>query len=97
MTTPRALLRRAAATLAGLGLATAASAHPGHGDHDSLGLLATLIHPLEMHHLLWALLVAAVVGRAMVTEARSARSPLALGLLATAALAAGGLALLGRA
>ncbi|HOB94951.1 MAG TPA: hypothetical protein PK306_15650 [Aquabacterium sp.] len=75
-------------------LATAAQAHDGHGDHDALGVLATLAHPLTVQQALTALLLACVAGRVLLGGRRGA---LGYSLVAGAAAAATGLALLARA
>ncbi len=83
---------------AGLALlsTTAARAHDGHGSHDSLGVLATLAHPLDLRELLTLLLLVCVAGRVFTLGAFRARSPLALALVAGAAVSATGLAVLAR-
>lgn len=93
----RNTLRNAGLALLATATTTAALAHAGHGDHDSLGVLATLAHPLELRQLLTLVLLACVLGRLWTADRRSARSPLALALVAGAAAAATGLALLARA
>jgi hypothetical protein len=82
-----------------LGLATTllagtAMAHDGHGDHDALGVLATLAHPLTVQQALTVLLLACVMARVLLGSRRGA---LGYGLVAGAAAAATGLALLARA
>jgi hydrogenase/urease accessory protein HupE len=88
------LARRAGTALATGAVALAAQAHPGHGEHDTLGLLATLVHPLQPAQALWALLVSAAVA-ATVSEVWP-RSRRLLGWLLLSAAGAGGLALLAR-
>ncbi len=80
--------------LAGLLAAGAARAHDGHGDHDALGVLATLAHPLTVQQALTALLLACVAARVLLGSRRGA---LGYGLIAGAAAAATGWALLARA
>jgi len=95
-TLARRLATRASAAAA-LAACSLAQAHPGHGEHDSLGLLATLLHPLTLQQLpalALAVVVVLAAGARLARSAPAARRPLALLLVAGATLA--GLAMLGR-
>jgi hypothetical protein len=93
----RTAVTATAIATAALAASGAAQAHPGHGDHDALGLLATLAHPLTLQQLPAVALAGAavVVAGALLARAWPAtRRPLALLLVAGATTA--GLAVLAR-